>query len=646
MFANSNPEPAQAANTYFAPFSDAFNRADGAVGNGWTTDSSNYSINSEKLVMGNGANWYNAPLLRPDVMSYGKIETKFTLTDIYSAGGRVLALFANWQEDQVAGTGGLYSGWLYSSGVGDLFLYISKTPAPFATASLYSSNVTSAGANSYISQFTTGTVRFEFVVEPVREGTRLTVNLYDGDDTTVIISLSYIDTTNMLFNGQWGLSSRGTMITDDVKIQKQDVPLTLLPSVTTIKYGSDVNFAVIDDQAQTVAMTDSTGGLFDSNPVPLDTGNNFRTNVIYEPQSAGEMTVRGTSNNSDVGISNVFVSPYSPAIGFIGDSLTSGAGSSSAAFRPVQVAGSILGAPVVNRGSGGSTAGEWVADNCYSLVDCRTLAFSAFDAEDVEIVHIMLGQNDLDDAALYKSNLEQLIQQIKDHGYRQVILSYPIHTSTKLDSFTSVIDQIVSEGQGYVLLGDTTLRNTDWSGQGMLSDAIHLNDDGYAVVGAAWASAIHSNLLAQINPANTWLNSDNTFKLGETGTLSFSIEKYIGELTGVTVDGAPTVLGTDYDAVSGSTIIELLNSYLNTLGAGTYTLNVQFAGGVSVPTTFIIQPDGTIISPTNPTIDLNAPATGLFNLGSNVSIVLLGILAISALAGAILVGRKLQKGSE
>jgi hypothetical protein len=69
----------------------------------------------------------------------------------------------------------------------------------------------------------------------------------------------------------------------------------------------------------------------------------------------------------------------------------------------------------------------------------------------------------------------------------------------------------------------------------------------------------------------------------------------------VKVDGVQLAT-SDYEAISGSTTIELNADYLNTLSAGDHTLTVGFEGGVEVVGDFTILSEPTVPPVTPPTV--------------------------------------------
>jgi hypothetical protein len=56
----------------------------------------------------------------------------------------------------------------------------------------------------------------------------------------------------------------------------------------------------------------------------LDTSNSYTNTVTYTPSKAGNTTITATFQDGTVLEHQLFVSPYSTTIGFIGDSITQG----------------------------------------------------------------------------------------------------------------------------------------------------------------------------------------------------------------------------------------------------------------------------------------------------------------------------------
>jgi hypothetical protein len=110
--------------------------------------------------------------------------------------------------------------------------------------------------------------------------------------------------------------------------------------------------------------------------------------------------------------------------------------------------------------------------------------------------------------------------------------------------------------------------------------------------------------------------------------LVISIQKDFSRFSSVRVNGNTLTRNTNYEARSGSTVVTLYASYLDTLAAGQHTLEVRFSDGVNVSAQFTIAeplaqpqpqtPNGDIGFIGNPypdstSSDSGIPATSLVN---------------------------------
>ncbi|MDR2523971.1 MAG: GDSL-type esterase/lipase family protein [Candidatus Nomurabacteria bacterium] len=625
--------------TFIQVFADDFNRADGAVGNGWEVAArsgasgvTTWNVNGNKLALTNsptGSGW-DAHLLRPS--SEAQQDAKISTALPGLALNKFYGLVSRYHNDITDGKT-FYGAFIFKTSAGNVNIRIKavKNDADMGTN------------NSNVSQIMSETVtvddallsaaaKFEFSAVSISPSqTQLTVTIFDDQDNE-IATRSVNDTTPILQTaGQWGVSSY-TMQTvgvqyDDITVSAVDRGLQFDIDKENVKFGENVELTLSGLVEQTVTLGDGgAGGTFlPSNVVTLNAGNGYNAVVNYTPQHLGDIEILGTTNvNDDELRGNIFVIPYSTTIGFIGDSITVG----SMQQNPVAAACAVQRFSCLNRGVGDSDTDDWATDNFSGHgtppatgADIMSDALTAFGAAGVEVVHIMLGANDAEigvknSVATYKTNMQTIIDTLKNAGIRQVILSYPTYfgisggrdaESQALNlAYQTAVDDLVSENGGFALLGDTSAYAWFEANTSALADGTHPTNDGYTQLGQFWATAIRSVLEYEIAPDHSWSAGDNSFTLGESGTLTHTIDKYYGEFAGVVkVNGTTLTNGTDYTASEGSTVIELLNSYLNTLGAGTYTLSVQFAGGVWVDTTFTISAAG-VITPT-PT-DPNAPA--------------------------------------
>ncbi len=98
----------------------------------------------------------------------------------------------------------------------------------------------------------------------------------------------------------------------------------------------------------------------------------------------------------------------------------------------------------------------------------------------------------------------------------------------------------------------------------------------------------------------TWKNA--SWKQGSKEPITVIVKRSVEDAAcfshfrSVSVGGATLVAGKDYDAVSGSTVVTISVSYLETLNAGEYTVTITFDDG-EVSTTFKVTEDSKIESP-------------------------------------------------
>jgi lysophospholipase L1-like esterase len=615
---------------------------------GTTTPSGSWAIAGNKLTRTSTGGYDPLSVLAQPVtgsVQNGKVEVTFTKDSANLTAPTILARY-----DDV-NTHDFYRVWGFWTGADNMNFQVRRCAWGVALGSC----ATHLPSDDYTSGMPVGTtIKMELEIEDIAANvTELTLNLYK--DGAFLRTLSVLDTGTTIPAGKWGVTSYGTASFDQFALYDGTVPpsteLTITPSAENIKYGNTITYTVADDEAQTVTFTDNgAGGTFSPSATVDLTTSPYNATVTYTPARSGDIVINVTSSGlANDYESNVFVSPYSTTIGFIGDSITSGVanngiGNIVAANKAVDSAVSDLGSGFFanNKGINGSTTQSWL-----SSIDANAASLMS---GGVEVVSIMLGTNDCGSilTADYKSNLQTIIDRLHIAGIRKVILQnsiYRVGCAARLPEYHAAIAELVTENNGYVLQGDTSAYEYFANNQAELGDGVHPSEAGHVTLGAYWANAIKSNLEREITPTHSWSASDNSFTLGETSTLTHTIDKYYGEFTGVVkVNGATSTNGTDYTASEGSTVIELLNSYLNTLGVGTYTLSVQFAGGVWVDTTFTISAAGVITpTPTNPNAPAtpSAPNTGLFGTSLEATVAGLSVLTAIAAFGLVLLGRKL-----
>lgn len=95
-------------------------------------------------------------------------------------------------------------------------------------------------------------------------------------------------------------------------------------------------------------------------------------------------------------------------------------------------------------------------------------------------------------------------------------------------------------------------------------------------------------------------SGDESFTLGETNDIVITASGDLAKLTGIKVDGT-TLTSSNYTIASGSTILTLLNSYLNTLSVGNHTITFVYDDGSVDATLKVLAAQNTSGDDTNPT---------------------------------------------
>ena len=659
-----NSQNAQAIDPVYAQvFADDFNRTVANIDNGWQANGGTWIVNGNEAEYTTvGSNW-SPPLLQPSSIQDGKAIITIPATEIPYLVSQYLA-FGIHARANLGATSSSYCAFYYGRNNAVAIMETGTSGKCNAGTALLSA--ASIGATL---QETSGDLKIEFIVEQATSSsTRLTLTIYNGADA--VYTTSIIDTSAGLQNtaGQWGIAvssnnaaaTRPPVVSDfRLYVPQEDIQLSMVSDKDNIKLGDSITYTFTDDEDRVITLSDGgAGGSFSPGSVTLNSGNSYTATATYTPTKLGNIEISGQISGGDTLQKGVFISPYSTTIGFIGDSITfrnTGQSPQSA----VNALGS--GFTASKNGIGSTSTASWANDS-FSGQPILTNAITAMNSTGVDIVHIMLGANDAAGAALtaaqYENNMQTIIDRLHLAGFKHVVISYPIYASkvvndTLLTSYFGAIDNIVANNGGFVLLGDTSayqcFKTVSDTNCVLASDGVHPTSAGYDRLGQFWASAIKSNLLYQINPDHEWLAADNEFQLGETGTLTHSIDKWFGEFEGdVYVDGIALGAG-DFVATAGSTNIELTNAFLNSLAVGSHNLNIGFYGGVNIRSNFNIlaaaNTGGNNGDTGNNTgvgnRDFNAPNTGLFGLSDNATISLLGGVAILALLGSILLGCRL-----
>ena len=130
--------------------------------------------------------------------------------------------------------------------------------------------------------------------------------------------------------------------------------------------------------------------------------------------------------------------------------------------------------------------------------------------------------------------------------------------------------------------------------------------------------------------------ADGSWKKGTTTDLTITCDGDIAKFTGIKVDGT-LIDPANYTKVSGSTIITLKASYLETLSVGAHTVEFVYSDGTVQTGLTILKADGTI-DPTDPTDpkDPTNPTVPEPNTGDNFSMLPWIIFCISAMGLIVL----------
>jgi hypothetical protein len=191
-------------------------------------------------------------------------------------------------------------------------------------------------------------------------------------------------------------------------------------------------------------------------------------------------------------------------------------------------------------------------------------------------------------------------------------------------------------------------------------------------LGEFWALAYERVIIEPLTTSHQFTGaSDDEYAIDSVAGLEYTVDKdfswfnvQTGQFANVLVDN-DIVDPVDYTATSGSTVINLLPTYLNTLTTGSHTLTVRFTDGVSFSSAFSVlaantggnnggntggNTGGGSTNPSTP-FSPSVPNTGISNLGKllaenrSVAMAVLGIVIAGLGISIALVGRKLAKES-
>jgi lysophospholipase L1-like esterase len=617
---------------YAQTFADDFHRANtAAVGldNNYVQLNKNalrpttYAVADNKLSITtpDGA-WSGNALLRPaeENIRNGSIEVVADFSSVTDCASGVM-LYGRYNATSNEYTGDYYIVWLLADGR----IFIRRTvngPLPGGGAGDKMLVQDTDTTNSFCGK----KVRIAFSVDSVSAAqSALKLDIYDVTYAKGNALLKSLNTTNddaaLQTSGQWGFMIYGGA-PSKISVNRVAISERTDISATSVQYGDNSAVTLLSDTNRTVNLSDNgAGGSFSVSNVDLVAG--VESTVTYTPAQSGNVVISAGA----LGSTEIVVSPYSTKIGYIGDSLTVGATSQPMGYNnAVEQEIALLGPgfSAVNMAVNGSSASGWVAGSSN-----MTAAIAAFQANDVEVVSVMLGTNSAPDAATYKTQMTAVIAALKDAGIKKIILNTPASwhhgnpgAENTMASYTAVIAELASDG--FVRQGDAG--NLDFADNGLGwtyanpdqvdSSAVHLTDEGYEVLGGFWADSYSRVITDEIYPNHEWLTGADSFVLETTGTLTHSIDKYFGEFSGVVrVDGV-VLASADY-VITTATDVRLSNAFLNSLTVGNHDLTVEFDGGVFVNAKFMIVAAETKPSepttPANPTTPIipAAPNTGV-----------------------------------
>ena len=246
----------------------------------------------------------------------------------------------------------------------------------------------------------------------------------------------------------------------------------------------------------------------------------------------------------------------------------------------------------INRGVNGSTTSDWRNKLLDSAID-------EFVANDVEIVQIMLGTNDIAQGIPIDEiidNLRNIIDRLRDNGVKIFIINkipYSLHRddltvrqyNVALDELPNGSDIFVGDDQSYQYFREH---------QDQLYDGLHMNQDGYIKLAELWSDAFRRIV---VEPSQTATSlSNNAYHLDSDDAIKYQIDKpsrwFVAGLngqSGVLIDDQ-FISPESYSVISAGdkTLIELRSNYLNTLSVGEHSLAVRFADGVSFAESFVV----------------------------------------------------------
>lgn len=321
--------------------------------------------------------------------------------------------------------------------------------------------------------------------------------------------------------------------------------------------------------------------------------NNIEPEAIAKSSSTTDGSVTSQPKPVELGVTKSrTIIPYSTTIGFIGDSLTFGCCNDSTPAPTIEVASLGDNYRAINRGVNGSTTSDWRNKLLDSAID-------EFVANDVEIVQIMLGTNDIAQGIPINEiidNLRNIIDQLRDNGVKIFIINkipYSLHRDDlTVRQYNVALDELPNGSD--IFMGDDQSYQYFREHQDQLYDGLHMNQDGYIKLAELWSDAFRRIV---VEPSQTATSlSNNAFHLDSDDVIKYQIDKpsrwFVAGLngqSGVLIDDQ-FISPEGYSVISAGdkTLIELRSDYLNKLSVGEHSLAVWFADGVSFTESFAV----------------------------------------------------------
>jgi lysophospholipase L1-like esterase len=504
------------AQTSTPVFSDDFNRPDTTIAdNGWvmkTARANIFSISNNQLVLSNGV--------------VGATHSAYNITRPRSTAH----LNQSASVDIIAGTP--------TTSEAGLLLRTNQAASDYVVVYLRANTFGIYDASSFlqnptVSRDSSHSYRIIATIESTSElSSTITAKLIDlgvdGNSTIELKNITAIDTVlARQMSGSIGLfyndrgtgggiaifdNFSGTTVSETVVYE----PLSMNIDSPTVQFGTPINITISGDEDVVVTLQDTASGSFSSNSISLNNENAYTANVTYTPTKLGNITITATASDETLLTQEIFVSPYATVIGFIGDSITHGWGMSSTGLWAQNIAAKSLGMTAIDGAIGGATSSSWANNNVGSMyINAKT----AFQATDVDIVHLMIGTNDCGTITpeKYKNYLQTLVDNLKIDGFKHLLISQPPYRNsneTCLDNllgYQTAISTLVVENGGFVLLGDMTAYNVfENEYASLMGSDPHPNTAGQNRLGQLWAAAIKSVIDYQINPAHQFTGINGT----------------------------------------------------------------------------------------------------------------------------------------